>query len=120
MKLDSLKNSFGDLYTQLVDQKCCEIIVNCKEEIYYEASGKIHRFEGKTDEVSEMLKAMAGLAEIKITEEKTNLRFNIGNIAISASTPKVSRKVQVRGRDAMSLNGRLRRPRESPNTRQTP
>jgi Flp pilus assembly CpaF family ATPase len=92
MKLDTLKNSFGDLYTQLLDQKCCEIIVNCKEEIYYEASGKIHRFEGNTDEVSEMLKAMAGLAEIKITEETTNLRFNIGNIAISASTPKVSRK----------------------------
>ena len=39
-----------------------------------------------------MVKAMADLGKVKLSEETGNLRFNIGNIAISASTPKISRK----------------------------
>tara|TARA_B100000925_G_scaffold151218_1_gene113459 strand:+ start:548 stop:1471 length:924 start_codon:yes stop_codon:yes gene_type:complete len=92
MKLDTLKKSFGELYSQLVNDDCCEVIVNSKEEIYYEAKGQIHRFEGETGEVSEMVMAMSDLAGVKITEDTTNVRFNLGKIAVSASTPKVSRK----------------------------
>ena len=92
MKLDTLKKSFGDLFTQLTNNDCNEIIVNSKEEIYFEAKGQISRFEGNTGEVSEMVMAMADLGKVKITEETENLRFNIDNIAVSISTPKISRK----------------------------
>jgi len=92
MKLDTLKKSFGDLFTQLTDNDCCEIIVNSKEEIYFESKGQINKFKGKTEDVSEMVKAMADLGKVKLSEETGNLRFNIGHIAVSASTPKISRK----------------------------
>ena len=92
MNLETLKNSFGDLYSQLTNDDCIEIIVNSKEEIYFEEKGKIHEFSGAIGEVSVMIREMAKLANTEFDEDTKCIRFNIGHISVVASTPKISRK----------------------------